>query len=61
MKLAVDGLVVLVHHLEGVRPVPGGTIYSALAFVLCFVLPIHESVAIWGSAVRKQEGNLIKK
>merc|ERR1719234_2661959 len=42
VELAVDRLIVIVHHLECVRTVS-----------------IHESVAIGGSAVRKQEGDLV--
>ena len=73
MELTIDRLVVLVHHLERVRPVPGETLYSSSAcspvspaspfplFPFCLtvhILPVHESVAIGGSTIRKQEGDL---
>ena len=64
MELTVDRLVILVHHLEGVRAVPGGTyrisLFPRFLAFLC-ILPIHESVAIGGSTVRKQEGDLIER
>ena len=34
MELTIDRLVVLVHHLECVRPVPGETLYSSFGIIL---------------------------
>ena len=39
MELTIDRLVVLVHHLECVRPVPGETLYSSFGIVLFPCLP----------------------